>query len=217
MSSLARRLTLHAQHRADRLRMAWLRRSRAELEIDPAASPNLVHARFTLAPGSRLRIGAGVVTERRAGALQFLLAEGAEVEIGAGTWLRTELAPVSIVADVGARLVIGAEGFLNGCHVSAKASVRLGAGVTVGIGSRIFDADQHDLDDDTPEQQEPVEIGDHCWIAADSTVLRGARIGAHSVVGARSLVNGEEIPPHSLAVGQPARVIRSLGDRSRCR
>ena len=60
---------------------------------------------------------------------------------------------------------------------------------------------------------EPVTIGDHCWIASDVTVLRGVRIGEQSVVGARSLVS-KSIPPHSLAIGSPAQAAGKVGDRT---
>jgi acetyltransferase-like isoleucine patch superfamily enzyme len=82
----------------------------------------------------------------------------------------------------------------------------------VGPGSRIFDADQHPLDADHPEQSAPVRVGDCAWVAADVTVLRGVSIGAHSVIGARSLVT-QDIPDHTLAFGSPARPHGKVGDR----
>jgi maltose O-acetyltransferase len=48
------------------------------------------------------------------------------------------------------------------------------------------------------------------------TILRGVTIGDHSVVGARSLVT-RDIPPHTLAFGQPARPRGEVGDRSHTR
>jgi acetyltransferase-like isoleucine patch superfamily enzyme len=200
----------------DRLRLRQVRWLHSGLEIDPGASSNLACARFVLAPGSRLRIGPGVVTERLRGALHFELGPGAEVEVGAGTWLRTELAPVHVVAFEGARIQVGAECFLNGCHLSAKESVVLERRAWIGPGSRVFDSDQHDFDAEHPERSAAVEIGECAWVAADVTVLRGVRIGEHSVVGTRSLVTGD-VPPHSLAYGIPAEVRGEVGDRSQTR
>ena len=216
MRQYALRSLLHAIQAFDRVRLRTLAARHPGLEIDPAASTNLAAARYQLAPGARLRLGAGVVSERLPGALQFSLGPGAQVEIEERTWLRTELAPIRIFVFEGARLHIGPDSFLNGCHLSAKRELRLGRRAWVGPGSRIFDADQHDLDAERPERVEPVTIGDHVWIAADVTVLRGVTIGEHSVIGARSLVL-EDIPPHSLAFGQPARVRGAVGDRSRTR
>ncbi len=214
MAPWARRTLLRAIQAWDRLRLARLRRRHPGLEIDSAASTNLAAARYALAPGAGLRIAAGVVTERLPGRLCFHLEPGARVEIGAGTWLRTEVGEIHLVAFAGARLVIGPEGLLNGCHVSAKREVILGRRVWIGMGSRIFDADQHDLDAERPEVVAPVRVGDCVWIASDVTLLRGVSIGEHSVIGTRSLVTGD-VPPHTLAFGQPARTRGSVGDRTK--
>ncbi len=184
--------------------------------VHPGASSNLASARFVLAPDARVTIGPGVVTERIPGALRLLVEAGASVEVEAGVWLRTELGPVVLAAFQGARLRIGPDAFLNGCHVSAKHSVSLGRRAFVGPGVRIFDADQHDLDADTPERGAPVTVGDHTWIASDATVLRGVTIGDHAVVGTRSLVT-RDVPPHGIAYGVPAQVRGRAGDRTAAR
>jgi carbonic anhydrase/acetyltransferase-like protein (isoleucine patch superfamily) len=213
---LATRFRLHATHRLDRLRLRVLPHLHPGLEIDPNASANLVKARFNLAPGARLRIGPRVATERRSGGVSFLLEAGAVVEIGEGTWLRSELGPVILVAFAGARMQIGPESFLNGCHLSAKAEVALGRRVFIGPGSRVFDSDQHDLDAEHREVTGSVRIGDHTWVASDVTILRGAHIGAHCVIGSRSLVT-REIPDHQLAFGIPAQPRGPVGDRTHAR
>ena len=148
----ALRLRLHAIQRLDRLRLRRLAARHPGLWIDPDASSNLAVAHYSLAPGSTLRIAAGVVTEHQPGRLHFLLAPGARVEIGEGTWLRTEVGDVHLVAFDDAELAVGPESLLNGCHLSAKTRVVLGRRVFVGPGSRVFDADQHDLDDARADQ-----------------------------------------------------------------
>jgi maltose O-acetyltransferase len=200
----------------DRLRLRWLLWRHPGLEIAPGASTNLAWARYDLAPGSRLVIAPGVVTERERGALRFTLAAGARVEIGPDTWLRTALGPVHLVAFEGGRIQLGPECFLNGCHLSAKRELRLGRRAWIGPGSRVFDADQHDFDAERPERIEPVSIGNHVWIASDVTVLRGVSIGDHSVIGARSVVIAD-VDAHTVAVGAPARAVGSVGDRSQTR
>lgn len=56
-----------------------------------------------------------------------------------------------------------------------------------------------------PEQ--PVRIGDGCWLGHGAVVLPGSRIGRHVVVGANAVVSGE-LPDYCIAVGSPARVVK---------
>jgi maltose O-acetyltransferase len=123
---------------------------------------------------------------------------------------------VYVVAFEGARIHIGPGCFLNAAYLSAKREVRLGRHTNIGLGSRVFDSDQHDLDADRSEVTAPVRIGDFVWVASEVTVLRGVTIGDHSVVGTRSLVT-RDIPPHTLAFGVPAQPRGSVGDRSGAR
>ncbi len=59
-------------------------------------------------------------------------------------------------------------------------------------------------------------IGDGCLIGMGAIILTGAKIGPEALIGAGSVVKeGQEIPPGVLAVGSPARVIRSLSDEER--
>lgn len=53
-----------------------------------------------------------------------------------------------------------------------------------------------------------VVLGERVWLGEHVTVQKGAVIGHDCIIGARSVVTGE-IPPHSIAVGAPARVVRS--------
>jgi len=197
----------------DRRKLRRLARRHAGLDIDPGASSSLAVARFELGAGARLRIGPGVVTERTPDALRFLLAPGADVEIGAGTWLRTDLGPVVVAVFEGGVLRMGPECFLNGCHLSCKERLTLGRRAWIGPGSRVFDADQHDLDDAHPERSAPVSIGDHVWIASGVTVLRGVTIGDHAVVGAHALVT-RDVPAHRIATGIPATPRGEVGPRT---
>jgi acetyltransferase-like isoleucine patch superfamily enzyme len=207
------RLLLRSIQALDRWHLRRLLRRHPGLSIHPSASSNLAVARFELAPGAELRIGANVSTERVRGALVFRVEGGGRMEIGDGTWLRTECEPIYLSVFPGGRLRIGEGCWLSGCHLSAKESLTLGRGAWVGPGCRVFDADQHALDAEQPERRAPVHLGAHVWITTDVTVLRGVTVGDHSVVGARSVVV-HDLPPHSLAFGAPARVHGRVGDRS---
>src|SRR5665213_1959449 len=57
----------------------------------------------------------------------------------------------------------------------------------------------------------PIAIGRNVWIAAGATIVGGVTVGENSVVAAGSVVT-RDVPPNTLAGGNPARVIRSIGD-----
>lgn len=208
-----RRALLRALCAWDRLRLACIVWLVPGLEIDPSARAAFACARYVIEPGGKLRIGPRAATERRAGALSFLVHAGGEIVIEEGAWLRTEVGPIVLAAFPGARLVVGPQVLLNGCTVSAKREVVLERGSMVGPGSRVYDADQHDLDLERREVVAPVRIGEWAWVASDVTVMRGVTIGAHAVVGARSLVT-RDVAPHTLAYGTPAIAQGRVGDRT---
>jgi acetyltransferase-like isoleucine patch superfamily enzyme len=56
----------------------------------------------------------------------------------------------------------------------------------------------------------PIAIERNVWIAAGATIIGGVTVGENSVVAAGSVVT-KDVPPNSLAGGNPARVIRSIG------
>lgn len=53
----------------------------------------------------------------------------------------------------------------------------------------------------------PITIEDECWIGANAVITAGVTIGKHSVIAAGSVVT-KNIPAYSVAVGNPARVIK---------
>ncbi|MBW2384852.1 MAG: acyltransferase [Deltaproteobacteria bacterium] len=203
---------LRAVARRDRRRLRELARLHPGLDVHPDAAAAFAVATFDLEPGAKVRIGPGVVTERRPDGVRISVRSGGELDIGEGTWLRSDLGPVILSVFEGARIDIGRDSFLNGCHISAKAGVTIGREAWIGPGSRVWDADQHAIDFDTPERRQPVRIGHYVWIAADVTVLRGVEIGDGSVVGTRTLVT-QSLPAGSLAYGVPAVVRGRVGDR----
>lgn len=59
-----------------------------------------------------------------------------------------------------------------------------------------------------------VHIGKNCWIGAGSVILPGITIGDNTVIGAGSVVT-KDIPANVVAVGNPCRVLREIGERDR--
>ena len=60
----------------------------------------------------------------------------------------------------------------------------------------------------------PVTIEDNVWIGGGVIILPGVTIGKNSVIGAGSVVN-KSIPPNSLAVGNPCKVIRKINNKNK--
>jgi acetyltransferase-like isoleucine patch superfamily enzyme len=55
-------------------------------------------------------------------------------------------------------------------------------------------------------EKDPVRIGDCCYVGSQTVIIKGVTVGAHSAIGALSLVN-KDIPSHSIARGVPAKVV----------
>lgn len=85
--------------------------------------------------------------------------------------------------------------------------VTLKKGATVSQYSYLCSASRDHDDPSMPLVTGPITIGAGAWIAADVFVGPGVTIGDRAVVGARSSVFGD-IPPNTVAVGNPARATR---------
>ena len=62
------------------------------------------------------------------------------------------------------------------------------------------------------EYAKPIKIGNNCWICSNVTIVGGVTIGEGCVIGAGSVVT-RDIPPYSLAFGNPCRVKRKIDER----
>jgi acetyltransferase-like isoleucine patch superfamily enzyme len=96
--------------------------------------------------------------------------------------------------------------------------IRIGARSLLGSEVTIYDSDFHDL---RPERRRdgrprmaPVELGEDVFVGDRVTILKGVSVGAHSVIGAGSVVVAS-IPEGVVAAGNPARVIRPLSPTDR--
>src|SRR5205823_2989887 len=58
-----------------------------------------------------------------------------------------------------------------------------------------------------PVSTSPIVIEDECWIGANAVITAGVTIGKHSVVAGGSVVT-KDVPPYSVAAGNPARMIK---------
>lgn len=62
---------------------------------------------------------------------------------------------------------------------------------------------------DGVEYAGPVTIGDDCWIGGNTTIMPNVTIGKGCTIGAGSVVT-RDVPPFSVAVGSPARVVKTV-------
>jgi len=129
---------------------------------------------------------------------------GAWVHIGDGTAIRCHEGTLRI----GEKSVFGQHDTVN-CYLD----IEIGAATLIADGAYICDFD-HNVDDITVPIKDQgivksaVRIGPDVWMGTRVTVLRGSRVGRGCVLGAHSVIRGS-IPPYSVAVGVPARVVRS--------
>ena len=105
--------------------------------------------------------------------------------------------------------------FTELCHINAQedgSSIEIGEGCMFSNHIIVRTSDSHPIYDMTSLQRmnsaQPVKIGKQVWIAPDSRIMKGADIGEGCIIGSNTMVN-KTIPPHSLAVGMPAKVVKS--------
>ena len=116
--------------------------------------------------------------------------------------------------DYGYNIHSGENVYFNvNCVVLDTMKVEIGNNVFFGPGVHIYTATHplNALERRTVEFSKPVFIGDDCWIGGNTVICPGVKIGNGCTIGAGSVVT-KDIPDHSLAVGNPARVIRELKD-----
>ena len=94
-----------------------------------------------------------------------------------------------------------------GNYIQAENGISFGNNVEIGPGVKIISSN-HDFQNFSKSlKSKPIVIGNHVWIGANSVVLPGVIIGDNVVIGAGSVVT-KDIPSHSIAVGNPCRVIK---------
>ena len=126
--------------------------------------------------------------------------------------------------EPGCWLTLGPEGSVEigkGCFlnrnvmVASLERVEIGDYVMFANGCFVGDSDHRYDDPDTPLTWQgfvprgPVKIGSNCWFGVNCVVTGGVTVGERCVVGANSVLT-EDLPPHVIAAGVPAKVIREI-------
>ncbi len=113
--------------------------------------------------------------------------------------------------DCGKNIKIGKNVFINACcRFQDQGGIEIGDGSLIGHNTTIATLN-HDFN---PAKRQnltpsPVKIGRNVWIGSDCTILPGVEIGDGAIIGAGSVIT-KSIPANTIAVGNPARVIRYL-------
>ncbi|MET9530846.1 sugar O-acetyltransferase [Streptomyces sp. NPDC006649] len=116
--------------------------------------------------------------------------------------------------DYGSHITIGPRTFVNfGAVLLDVGAIVIGADVQIGPNVQLL-TPTHPID---PEQRrakweaaQPITVGDNVWLGGGVIVCPGVTIGENTVVGAGSVVT-RDLPANVVAVGNPARVIRTVG------
>jgi acetyltransferase-like isoleucine patch superfamily enzyme len=141
------------------------------------------------------RKGPGVYAHGR-----VLVDNRGSIDIGARCTFVDGLVTTELRTRPGATLSIGAHTMLNyGVRITAHRSIR--------IGSRCLFASLVELSDRREGREAPIVIGDDVWIAHGAVIHPGVTVGAGAVIGAGSVVVAD-VPPHTLALGAPARALK---------
>ena len=142
------------------------------------------------------------------------IAIGDRVFIGPGSWLQTlpDGENNSVAVSIGKGTSIA-----GACVISAVRSVQLEENVLLARNVYISDHMHKYADMDIPvmaqgvERIKPVLVKRGAWLGQNVVVCPGVTIGTGAVIGANSVVI-EDIPDFSVAVGAPARVVKTIGD-----
>jgi len=117
--------------------------------------------------------------------------------------------------DYGSQIAIGARTFVNfDCVMLDVAPIRIGADCLLATQVQLLAA-THPIDPDARrrgwEYGLPITIGDNVWLSGGVIVCPGVTIGDDTVVGAGAVVT-RDLPAGVVAVGNPARVVREIGE-----
>lgn len=120
-----------------------------------------------------------------------------------------------LYVDYGENIFIGSGTFINYNLMALDvAAITIGKDCQIGPNIQLL-TPTHPIDPKPRraklEAAEPITLGENVWLGGGVIVCPGVTIGDNSVVGAGAVVV-KDIPPNSVAVGNPARVIRTIGE-----
>ena len=126
----------------------------------------------------------------------------------------------------GVEITIGNNVGISGATIYARKGITIGDNTCIGGNCKILDNDFHPIDtedrfrllvdvhggDSELVPSKEIKIGKNCFIGCNSIILKGTVLGDSCVVGAGAVVSGK-FEDNCVIAGNPARVIRRLGDK----
>ncbi|MBF0376695.1 MAG: acyltransferase [Desulfamplus sp.] len=109
-------------------------------------------------------------------------------------------------------IVIGDHVLISpGVRISAASQIIISDNCMIASNAYITDSDWHGIYDRSlpPDVAHPVKLENNVWIGDSAIICKGVTIGENSIIGAGAVVSSN-IPPNSIAVGNPAKVIKTL-------
>jgi acetyltransferase-like isoleucine patch superfamily enzyme len=120
---------------------------------------------------------------------------------------------IEIVGD-NCSIVIGENCILGyDCYLSAKETdveLKIGDNCMLSRNAKLMTSDGHPIyhDHKVINKAKSITLNDNVWIADNVTILKGVEVGSNSVVGIDSVLT-KSISSHSIAAGNPAKVIKN--------
>ena len=96
------------------------------------------------------------------------------------------------------------------CHIDGRNGINFGNNIWLGPSVKIISQNHNLCDFSEYIENDPIFIGDNCWIGAGAVILPGVNIGNHTVVGASAVVTKSFPKGNQLIAGNPARLIKKL-------
>jgi acetyltransferase-like isoleucine patch superfamily enzyme len=177
------------------------------VRLESLGRDSKIEAGVSLQYPDRIRIGAGARIARNA-TLRANTEQRPGISLGDGAWVQDS---VIVNANRG-QVTIGAHSWLGPfCLVYGNGGVSIGENVLVAAHTSIntvsHESSRCDIPiNDQPVLTDPVIIEDDVWIGLNAVVLQGVIIGRGAIIGAGAVVT-RSIPPWSIAVGVPAKVV----------
>lgn len=202
----------------------WFRENMLNAQIDKGSgrfliSSPLLKVKLHKATGARLELYGNVIIRSDLGGElpvciriahngtmiingEFILGDGVKVSVGKNAKL-----------IIGGKKEESASGITCDSKIIVSKYIDIGTDLICAWHVLITDSDHHYIKGQSPIS--PVVIGNHVWIAAGATLLKGSVIGDGCIVAAKSVVQRVSFPTKCLIAGVPARVVKNEVEWSR--